>query len=99
VSAEITVAGWRQGDGSLWQPNQLVAVYAPWLGLDRDLLVSSVEFASDAHAGTTTTLQLVHPDAYLPEQPAGDTVASGDTPDAKGNLWGSSFGKAGGIWT
>jgi prophage tail gpP-like protein len=89
VSAEISVAGWRQADGSLWQVNQLVPVYAPWLGLDQDLLVSQVEFTSDAHAGTVTTLTLVLPDAFLPEQPAAAAAptASGQPADAKGGLW------------
>jgi prophage tail gpP-like protein len=98
VSAEIGVTGWRQDNGSLWQVNQLVPVYSPWLGLDQDLLVSQVEFSAGAREGTTTTLTLVQPDAFLPEQPATDTVASGQKPDAKGIMWASGTGNAG-VWT
>ncbi len=66
---EVTyvVWGWRQGDGSLWQPNQLVVVHDPVCGFDNDeLLIAEVTFTKGA-TGTLTELRLAPPDAYLPE--------------------------------
>ncbi|SSW80293.1 Mu-like prophage tail protein gpP [Klebsiella pneumoniae] len=62
-----TVWGWRQGDGSLWQPNQRVIVFDPVCGFNnRELLISEVSFTKDSN-GTITELRVGPPDAYLPE--------------------------------
>lgn len=62
-----TVWGWRQGDGSLWQPNQRVIVFDPICGFNnRELLISEVSFTKDSN-GTITELRVGPPDAYLPE--------------------------------
>ncbi|MFV4846732.1 phage baseplate assembly protein [Edwardsiella tarda] len=62
-----TVYGWRQGDGSLWQPNQRVIVYDPICGFNNvELLISEVHFTKDA-SGTLAELRVGPPDAYLPE--------------------------------
>jgi len=67
VSADITVAGWRQADGSLWQRNQIIAVTSPTLGVDQDLLIARVEFALAAGTGRTTTLHVAPVQAYTPD--------------------------------
>lgn len=65
--ATYTVWGWRQGDGSLWQPNQRVIVFDPICGFNnRELLISEVSFTKDNN-GTLTELRVGPPDAYLPE--------------------------------
>lgn len=68
--ATISVQGWKHGAG-LWQPNRLVRVVSPWLGLDREMLIASVAFVLD-DSGTITELGLVLPAAYqlipLPEK-------------------------------
>lgn len=58
-----TVQGWRQSDGVLWQPNMMVRVADPWLGLDRDLLITEVAYTLD-EAGMLTTLALAPPEGY-----------------------------------
>lgn len=66
---EVTysVVGWRQGDGTLWQPNQRVIVWDPNCGFDnREMLVAEVNFTKD-QGGTRTELRVGPPDAYLPE--------------------------------
>lgn len=71
AQASVTVQGWRQTDGgSLWAPNLLVQVRAPWLSLDGEMLIRQVTFDRDS-AGTTTKLDLVSPQAYAPEPPDG----------------------------
>lgn len=59
---EITVQGWHHQDG-LWQPNTTVAVVAPELRLDTDLLITRVVFTLDER-GSVTQLQMTHAEAY-----------------------------------
>jgi len=59
-----TVQGWRAGDrGPLWSPGQIVRVVDDWLAIDRDLLVSGVQFERGSE-GTKTTLDLAIPGAF-----------------------------------
>ncbi|ENB6028570.1 baseplate protein [Shigella dysenteriae] len=77
-----TVWGWRQGDGSLWQPNQRIIVYDPVCGFNnRELLISEVSFTKDNN-GTLTELRVGPPDAYLPE-PEEDGKKRGKTRKVK----------------
>ena len=64
-SATITVQGWRETEGgALWAPGRLVRVTDGWLGLDRELLVSTtVQSISDA--GTLTRLVLYPENAFV----------------------------------
>ena len=65
-SAGVTVQGWRETpDGNLWEPGRLVIVSDPWLGLERELLISGVRQAI-TERGTVTTLQLYPEGAFLP---------------------------------
>lgn len=66
-SATVTVAGWRQqlDGGDLWQPGQLVDIVDPLLGLNREMLVSTVQ-QSISGAGTLSALTLYPEDAFLP---------------------------------
>lgn len=61
--ATITVAGWRNSSGRLWKPNTLVHVRSPYLGLDNDLLVVSVDYMLDEN-GTRTELSLARREAF-----------------------------------
>ena len=61
--AVYTVQGWRQADGSLWLPNQLVRVKDPIIGFDLDLLVTEVTY-SLSDMGSITTLTVALKDAY-----------------------------------
>ena len=66
LQVEISVAGWRQSDGSLWQENQIILVVSPALGLNRDLLVVSVSFEVSEHRGKMTHLTLGPVEGYTP---------------------------------
>ena len=59
----VTAADWRH-PGGLWRPNQLVGISDAWLAVNRDMLIASVAFDHTAESGTTTTLGLIHPDAF-----------------------------------
>lgn len=62
-----TVQGWRQGDGSLWKPNQRVIVFDPVLGFNnRELVTSEVVYTQD-EGGTRCELRVAPEAAYIPQ--------------------------------
>lgn len=63
LRVEVTVQGWRQGNGELWRPNLFVPVKSPKLFLDDTLLIASCAYACN-EGGTITTLSLARPDAF-----------------------------------
>lgn len=69
-AVSVTVQGLRQPDGRLWEPNALSSVFAPAAGVAGDMLISQVEFSVDGQGGELTRLELVRPDAFVPEPTA-----------------------------
>ena len=67
TQAQITVPGFRQPDGSLWQINQMVPVRSPMLGLDRVLLTASVAFDLTNDGGQRTHFSLGPVEGYTPD--------------------------------
>lgn len=64
-----TVQGWRQGDGTLWQPNQRVMVVDPIAGFHhRELVISEVVYTQD-EGGTRCELRLAPEAAWMPPPP------------------------------
>lgn len=62
--ATLTLLGWRDQAGRLWQPNTIVRVLDPWLGLRGDMLIASVTLGKSESEGTTSRLSLVGANAY-----------------------------------
>lgn len=58
-----TVAGWRQDDGALWVPNQLVAVRDGLIGFNVTMLVAEVAYILDEQ-GMRCELKVGPPDGY-----------------------------------
>lgn len=69
--AQITVQGWRQGNGNLWAPNLLTRIQSDWLDLKATMLISRVAFSIDNDGGMITDLELARPDAFTPEPDVG----------------------------
>lgn len=67
LTISVTVYGWRQSDGNLWKPNYLVDFNCPFLGINSELLISSVKFLKNESNGTTTEMELVRKESFLPE--------------------------------
>lgn len=84
VTADVTVQGWRQPDGRLWQAGEIVPVRIPYLALDRDMAVLEVSYLLGVKAGRTTELVLTPPEALLPEP----LKASGTGSGGGGGIWG-----------
>lgn len=62
-SVDVTVAGWRMRDGSIWPTNRRVAIDDDWLGLRTEYHIEQAAFvmAKDSYA---TTLTLVPPEKF-----------------------------------
>lgn len=69
VTASVVVQGWRQADGRLWTPGEVVPVSSTWLGIVGDMVITECSFDLGEGEGTTTTLALALPDAYLATPP------------------------------
>ncbi len=63
----VVVQGWRQQDDSLWAINQRVQVELPTLGIDDEWLITQVTYSLNMSQGTTTALELMRPDAFVPQ--------------------------------
>ena len=62
--ATYTVQGWRQADGSLWVPNQVVRVRDAMAGIDADRLVIEVAYQL-SDAGQICVMKVGPIDGYL----------------------------------
>jgi prophage tail gpP-like protein len=78
AQAQITVPGFRDVDGRLWQPGNLVFVVSPFLKLEADMCISEARFSQSAQ-GTVTELTVTDPRAFGGE-------ASGTS--GSGSIWG-----------
>lgn len=76
--ANVTVQGWRTPDGALWQPNTMVHLVSPWLGVDAYLLVVAVVFTL-GEDGTRCELRLASREAF-------DLIAGKRAPPLKGTI-------------
>lgn len=68
LKIRYTVQGWRQGNGQLWEPNQMVTVVDELSGLDADFLTVEVAYRLGA-GGSTTSIQLAPVEGYEPIEP------------------------------
>ncbi len=68
LSMTYTVAGWRQGDGSLWAPNLMITVVDELAGIEGDFLSVEVAYRLDA-GGSFTTIVLAPVEGYEPIAP------------------------------
>lgn len=64
IRVTANVQGWTQEDGSLWGINQVTNFKSRFLGLNRDLLITSVSHTDGVRTGKTTEITLVDPQAY-----------------------------------
>lgn len=67
IRVSATVQGWTQENGAIWGINQVTAFKSTFLGLNRDLLIVSVNHEDGAKSGKTTSMTLTDPQAYNPE--------------------------------
>lgn len=83
LETTYVVQGWRQADGSLWLPNQLVRVIDPVIGFDTELLIVEATWRL-SEEGTTTALRVGPAAGYLPTPEA---VKKDKAGKSGGNTW------------
>lgn len=76
IEVGVTVQGWAQRDGRLWQINRVVRIVCPTLSIDADMLIVSVTFTLDSE-GTRTAMTLVPLGSFRPEPVVPDTESQG----------------------
>lgn len=66
TSVTLTLAGWRNPDGQLWEENMKVLVYAPQLMLfqETEMITQVVNLSKAEAGGDITSMTLVLPGAY-----------------------------------
>jgi prophage tail gpP-like protein len=70
TKADITVVGFRQPNGKLWDTNYYIPVKSPRLELDMQLLIGKVTFSLSSDQGSTTKLSVAPAEAYTLEPKA-----------------------------
>lgn len=63
LQTSYTLTGWRQENGALWLPNQLVRVRDPVIGFDAEMLIAQCAWVLDAR-GLRTEVQVGPVDGY-----------------------------------
>jgi prophage tail gpP-like protein len=77
-SVDYEVQGWTQSDGKVWPLNALVKVKDSFLGINKEMLIASVNFIISNEGGTITRLNLVHPDTFnMPPYNPTEDMATG----------------------
>ena len=71
VTVQVTVQGWRQDGGALWDVGLMVACDLPYLRLQRDLLLAKVSLSQSREKGTLAKLDLKDPKAFDKKPPQG----------------------------
>lgn len=88
--AQITVSGWRDSDGRIFEPHYLIAVDDPRIYLQQDMAIKSVRLTQSVDMGgdgTRAVLSLCDPRALNGEKPAKSAKRKSskvwDAPDAE----------------
>lgn len=81
-----TVQGWRQQNGALWLPNQMVHVKDPVIGFDTDLLIIEVTYRI-GNGGTTCSLKVAPKEGYIPSPVTTKKESAKKSGKASGSTW------------
>ena len=83
MQTDYTINGWRQEDGSLWLPNQLVRVRDGLIGFDAEMVIAEVSWILGKE-GLRVEIKVGPPDGYKTK--AG-TLKTGKSQKGGGDSW------------
>lgn len=86
LETTYTVQGWRQQNGALWLPNQMVHVNDPVIGFDTDLLIVEVSY-SIGSGGTTCSLRVAPKEGYIPSPETTKKESAKKSGKSTGDSW------------
>jgi prophage tail gpP-like protein len=77
IAVTVDVTGWRNTDGSIWTPGQIVTLRASgaYINTETTFMVRAVTLGLDASNGRTASLSLVLPATYTGVMPTGEPWA------------------------
>ena len=64
-AVDVTVVGWRQSDGRLWDVNYEIPVNIPQFDLKENMLIIECAYSLDEGGGKIVNLKLMRDDAFL----------------------------------
>ncbi len=64
LQTSYTLGGWRQADGTLWLPNQIVRVKDGMIGFNTEMVIAEVSWIMD-HEGLRTEVRVGPQDGYV----------------------------------
>ncbi|MES2615432.1 MAG: hypothetical protein V4591_08460 [Bdellovibrionota bacterium] len=76
--ANVTLAGWKNSSGKIWQINTQVYLTAKSVGVEGNFLIESTKFLLEPERGMITQLTLVLPDAYKPQPDRNSEQSNGE---------------------
>lgn len=83
ATASVTVTGWRDDGGMIWNRNWLVYVRDSWIGIEGMMVIKGVSLTQDSEEqGTVAVLSLADPRALGGENPRGKTAGAYSAPGA-----------------
>ena len=74
----VTVQGHTMIASNPWEPNLLVQIKDEYALIDASMLIKSVTYSLTTTEGSTTDIEFVHPDSYLPEPVVSDNKKGKD---------------------
>jgi prophage tail gpP-like protein len=77
LRASVTLQGFRDDSGLVWEPNRLIFTESDFLQVTQDMLIESVAFQQLNGSGSTTRLGLVDPKAHEGKSGGGKAKARG----------------------
>jgi prophage tail gpP-like protein len=88
MRASYTVQGWYAAAGALWRPNTIVKVTDPIAAIERDMLITSVNYTRGSQ-GTFTRLELALPEAFDIDTKQGASTGSSGSGSGSGSntIW------------
>lgn len=86
LRATVTVQGFRDEAGQVWEPNRLVWLESPFGMVFQDMLIEGVTYRQDEN-GSVTDLTLVDPKAYDGKGEAGKAGRSSGKSGSTGDGW------------
>lgn len=95
LSATISVAGWRDADGLLWETGRLVFLRLPSERVEQDMRVEGVTFTQSLKDGTTAQLTLVDPNTTGAKSKSGQAGANRNKSDSRYAVKAPAFQESG----
>ncbi|MBN9453262.1 MAG: hypothetical protein J0I42_15040 [Bosea sp.] len=91
LSATISVSGWRDPDGTIWEPGRLIFLRIPSERVEQDMRIESLTLTQSLRDGTTAELTLVDPNTTGSQSKSGKAGTNRNKSDSRYEVKAPSF--------